>query len=100
MAGQFRGSRRGFKKPAAIAGRGVLESVRTEGPFNEWVGMPPYFLHHVMIEGEEYTYLSGDKTLEIETGKKVAFRYKETSKGRMIEKRSLGVVIDPSELGY
>ncbi|MFW1678574.1 hypothetical protein ACFVYJ_12460 [Pontibacter sp. JAM-7] len=100
MAGQFRGSRRGFKKAVANAGRGVMESVRTDGPFTEWVGMPPYYIHHLLIEGEEYSYLTAEKELEIPLGKKVAFRYKETSKGKMIEKRSLGVVIDPSELGY
>jgi len=43
--------------------------------------------------------LSADAALGIDLGKKVTFRYKETQKGNIIEKRSLGIVIDPSELG-
>ena len=96
MAGNFRGGRRG-KAPKSI-GRGILEAVTTDGPHNEWVGMPPYYIHHLTIDSEEYSYISPDPELEIELGKKVTFRYKESSKGKMIDKRSLGVVIDPSEL--
>tara|TARA_R110001583_G_scaffold79786_2_gene215225 strand:+ start:3001 stop:3297 length:297 start_codon:yes stop_codon:yes gene_type:complete len=97
MAGNFKRGRGKAPAPKLI-GRGVLESVETEGPFNEWVGMPPYYMHQLNIEGEFYSYLSGDKDLEIEPGKKVTFRYKIFKEKKMIDKRSLGVVIDPSEL--
>ena len=99
MAGNYKsGPGRGrFKKPATI-GRGTLEAVRTEGPHNEWLGMPPYYIHYLMMEGAEYNYLSADAELGIDLGKKITFRYKDTQKGNIIEKRSLGIVIDPSEL--
>ena len=100
MAGNFKGRRGGYNKQQKLAGRGVLESVETEGPFTEWVGMPPYFIHKIQVDGEAFSYLSADQDLGIELGKKVTFRYKETSKGKFIDKRSLGIVIDPSELGY
>ena len=96
MAG-FKGGRRGYKAPKLI-GRGALEAVTTDGPHTEWLGMPPYYIHTLTIEGEDYSYLSPDEALGIDIGKKVTFRYRETKKGRFIEKRSLGVVIDPSEL--
>ena len=100
MPSNFKGRRGGYKKPQKLSGRGVLEGIETEGPFNEWVGMPPYYIHNIQVDGQPYAYLSGDKDLGIEIGKKVTFRYKETSKGNYIDKRSLGIVIDPSELGY
>lgn len=96
MAG-FKGGRGGYKKPKNI-GRGMLESVMTDGPHNDWLGMPPYWIHSLTIDGEAYTYFSDDKELGIDEGKKVTFRYRDTKKGVVIEKRSLGVVIDPSEL--
>ncbi|BFM17845.1 hypothetical protein R50073_40280 [Maricurvus nonylphenolicus] len=96
MAGNFK---RGRGKPQTHIGRGVLESVKTDGPHNEWLGMPPYYMHYLSVDGEEYSYLSGDEDLGIEIGKKVTFRYRETKKGKAIDKRSLGVVIDPSDLG-
>lgn len=95
MAGNFR---RGKQKPQTLIGRGILESVSTEGPFTEWLGMPPYYMHYIEVDGERYSYLSGDPQLGIELGKKVTFRYRQTQKGMAIDKRSLGVVIDPSEL--
>lgn len=100
MAGNFRGGpgRGRYKTPKSI-GRGVLEAVETDGPHTEWLGMPPYYIHHLKVDAEDYSYLSPDAELGIEIGKKVTFRYKETKKGKMIDKRSLGVVIDPSELG-
>jgi hypothetical protein len=99
MANDFRGrSKPGREKKKPNIGRGVLEAVETEGPFNEWVGMPPYYIHKLTIESEHYSYLSPAKKMEIELGKKVTFRFNETVKGKMIDKRSLGVVIDPSEL--
>lgn len=95
MAGNFK---RGRGKPEKLLGRGLLEASTTEGPFTEWLGMPPYYIHHLTIDGESYSYLSGEEKLEIALGKKVAFRYRLTVKGKAIDKRSLGVVIDPSEL--
>lgn len=91
--------RPGYKKtnPKKVA-RGIMEAVKTEGPYNDWVGMPQYYIHHITVDSEEYRYLSPDKELGIELGKKVTFRYKETSKDNLIDKNSLGVVIDPSEL--
>lgn len=96
MAG-FKGGRRGYKAPKNI-GRGILEAKSADGPHTEWLGMKPYYLHTLVIEDKEYTYLSDDEELGIDIAKKVTFRYKETKKGNFIEKRSLGVVIDPSEL--
>ncbi len=98
MAGNFSRGRGRAKIPKLI-GRGQLQAAVTEGPHNDWVGMPPYYTHTLTIDGEAYHYISGDKVLEIEIGKKVTFRYKETKDNKMIDKRSLGVLIDPSELG-
>ncbi|MCW8886214.1 MAG: hypothetical protein OQK12_13335, partial [Motiliproteus sp.] len=66
------------KTPKKVA-RGILEAVETEGPFNDWVGMPQYYIHVLAVDSEGYRYLSPDKELGIELGKKVTFRYKETS---------------------
>ena len=96
MAG-YKGGRRGYKVPKKI-GRGILEANSTDGPHTEWLGMQPYYIHNLTIDGEEYSYLSDDKELGIDIGKKVTYRHKETKQGNMIEKRSLGTVIDPSEL--
>ena len=96
MAG-FKGGRRGYKAPKNI-GRGILETVSADGPHTEWLGMQPYYIHTLCIDGEEYSYLSSDQKLGIDIGKKVTFRYKITKNGNAIEKRSLGIVIDPSEL--
>lgn len=91
--------RSGYKRanPKKV-GRGIMEAVKTEGPYNDWVGMPQYYIHRITVDSEEFSYLSPDKELPIEIGKKVTFRYKETTKEKMIDKNSLGVVIDPSEL--
>ncbi|MEH6519241.1 MAG: hypothetical protein V7742_21385 [Halioglobus sp.] len=95
MAG-FKGGRRGYKAPKQI-GRGILEAISTEGPHTEWLGMKPYYIHTLTIEGIDYSYLSDDADLGIDIGKKTTFRHKDTKQGQMIEKRSLGVLIDPSE---
>ena len=96
MAG-FKGGGRGYKVPKKI-GRGILEAKSTEGPHTEWLGMKPYYIHTLIVDGTEYSYLCDDEDLGIDIGKKVTFRHKDTKQGEMIEKRSLGVVIDPSEL--
>ncbi|WP_290698151.1 hypothetical protein [Amphritea sp.] len=97
MARNFKGP--GHKSPnPKLVGRGIMEAIDTEGPFNDWVGMPQYYIHHLTVDSQSYRYLSPDKILGIELGKKVTFRYKETAKDKFIDKNSLGVVIDPSEL--
>ena len=95
MARNFKGRANSNPK---LVGRGTLENIDTDGPHNDWVGMPPYYIHHLSVDSVAYSYLSPDKELEIELGKKVTFRYKETAQGKIIDKRSLGIVIDPSEL--
>jgi hypothetical protein len=95
MAG-FKGGRRGYKAPKNI-GRGILEATIADGPHTEWLGMAPYYIHTLTIDSIDYSYLSDDKELGIDIGKKVTFRHRDTQKGNMIEKRSLGIVIDPSE---
>ena len=97
MAGNFKRGRGRAQNPKLI-GRGELQAVDTTGPHNDWVGMPPYYTHILTIDDEPYNYISGDKALEIELGKTVTFRYKEAKTMKIIDKRSLGVVIDPSEL--
>jgi hypothetical protein len=98
MAGNFKGrGGRGFKKPKSI-GRGVFSCVTTDGPHTEWLGMPPYYIHQLTIDDIKYTYFSPDEKITIELGKTVTFRFRETKKGKVIDKNSLGVVIDPSEL--
>ena len=62
MAGNFRGGRGRGRVPKLI-GRGILESVKTDGPHNDWVGMPPYYIHHLSVDGESYSYLSPDPDL-------------------------------------
>lgn len=81
-----------------LSARGIMEEIKTEGPFNDWVGMPQYYIHHITVDAEAYSYQSIDKDLGIELGKKVTFRYRETAKGNIVDKNSLGIVIDPSEL--
>ena len=93
-----RGRSKFGKANQKLSARGQLEEVVTEGPFNDWVGMPQYYEHHITVDGEKYRYRSLDQELGIELGKKVTFRYREASKEKMIDKNSLGVVIDPSEL--
>lgn len=98
MAGKFNNYSRSAKKPEKNIGKGVLEKVTTAGPHSKWVGMPPYYIHTLTVEGTDYTYLTGDKELEIPVGEMVTFRYQEYKTGLSIDKRSLGIVIDPSTL--
>lgn len=93
----FKGSQHGYKAPKKI-GRGVLEAKSTDGPHTEWLGMKPHYIHTLTIDGQKYRYWSDDKELGIDIGKKVTYRHKDTKQGSIIEKRSLGVVIDPSAL--
>jgi len=90
-------ARKPFQKAKAMQGRGTLAAVSADGPHVEWLGMPEYYIHTLEIEGSEYAYFSADKALEMEVGSYVCFRYRETKKGLYIEKRSLGIAIDPAE---
>lgn len=35
-----------------LQGKGELQSVKTEGPYVEWVGKPEFYRHTVEIEGK------------------------------------------------
>ncbi len=88
------------KREPKLQGRGTLESVNTDGPHSDWLGMPDYYIHTLMVDGDEYKYLSADPKLDVNTGDTVVFRYKETGKvkkERRIDKRSLGIYIDPAQ---
>ncbi len=88
------------KREPKLEGRGVLEALSTDGPHTEWLGMPDYYIHTLLVAGEEYKYLTPDKELEVSVGNTVVFRYKEmgkTKKEKRIDKRSLGIYIDPSQ---
>ncbi|MFT7177998.1 MAG: hypothetical protein ACI9EP_000489 [Oceanospirillaceae bacterium] len=90
-------ARKPFVKAKAIQGRGYLLSVATDGPHVEWLGMPEYYIHTLVIAEQEYAYFSASKALEFEVGAYVCFRCRESKKGFYIEKRSLGIAIDPAE---
>jgi hypothetical protein len=90
-------ARKPYVKAKAIQGRGHLQSVTTDGPHVEWLGMPEYFIHTLVIADQEYAYFSAGKALEFEIGAYVCFRCRESKKGFYIEKRSLGIAIDPAE---
>ncbi|CAM3639267.1 hypothetical protein [Parendozoicomonas haliclonae] len=92
-------SNRGFsRRKPKLQGRGTLENVVTDGPHSDWLGMPDYYLHTLTVEGEDYKYLSGDEKLEVNVGDLVCFRYQEMGKEKRIDKRSLGIAIDPATL--
>ena len=90
-------ARKPYVKAKAIQGRGHLQSVATDGPHVEWLGMPEYYIHTLVIAEQEYAYFSASKALEFEVGAYVCFRCRESKKGFYIEKRSLGIAIDPAE---
>ncbi|MCM2130157.1 hypothetical protein [Larsenimonas rhizosphaerae] len=92
MAG-FRG--RGPRQPKPEA-RGTLEHLEREGPFKEWLGMPDLYRYTLTVNGETYSHQVEDTELAVKEGDYVVFRYKETKAGRWIERRSLGVAIDPA----
>ena len=90
-------ARKPFVKAKSMQGRGHLQSVTTNGPHVEWLGMPEYYIHTLVIADQEYAYFSDGKALEFEIGAYVCFRCRESKKGFYIEKRSLGIAIDPAE---
>ena len=90
-------ARKPYVKAKAMQGRGHLQSVATDGPHVEWLGMPEYYIHTLVIAEQEYDYFSATKALEFEAGAYVCFRFRESKKGFYIEKRSLGIAIDPAE---
>lgn len=77
-------------------GKGTLETVKTEGPFIEWVGKPEYYRHYLTIDGNEYRYESDTTDLGVELGDMVVFRYIDHKDGLIIDRRSLGKWIDPA----
>ncbi|MFQ3310364.1 hypothetical protein ABXT70_11280 [Candidatus Njordibacter sp. Uisw_039] len=90
-------ARKPYVKAKALQGRGHLQSVATDGPHVEWLGMPEYYIHTLVIAEQEYAYFSANKALEFEVGAYVCFRARESKNGFYIEKRSLGIAIDPAE---
>lgn len=88
----FRRGKKGFQKHQ---GKGLLEEAQTEGPYIEWVGMPEYYLHHLLIDGKQYSYQAPEQTLDVGIGEQVVFRYFETANGLKIDRKSLGRWIDP-----
>lgn len=95
MAGKFRPGARRTRTPK-LQGKGTLESVATEGPFQEWLGMPELYRHSLMVDGTEYSYQTEEPELSVSVGDIVVFRYKETAKGSWIDRNSLGIWIDPA----
>ena len=61
-------ARKPFVKAKAMQGRGHLQSVTTDGPHVEWLGMPEYYIHALVIAEQEYAYFSANKDLEFELG--------------------------------
>ncbi len=92
-------SNRGFsRRKPKLQGRGKLEAVATDGPHSDWLGMPDYYIHTLIVEGEEYKYLCAEKQLDVNVGDLICFRYSETTREKRIDKRSLGIAIDPATL--
>ena len=92
-------SNRGFsRRKPKLQGRGKLENVVSDGPHSDWLGMPDYYIHTLTVDGEDYKYLSSDKDLDVSIGDLVCFRYQEAGKEKRIDKRSLGIAIDPATL--
>lgn len=95
MAGNFRPGARRQRVPK-LQGKGKLESVVTEGPFQEWLGMPELYRHALVVDGVTYSYQTEDPELSVSVGDIVVFRYKENKQGNWIDRNSLGVWIDPA----
>ncbi|WP_106477477.1 hypothetical protein [Phytohalomonas tamaricis] len=94
MAAGFR--RSGRRRQPKLEARGRLDSIEREGPFKEWLGMPDLYRHNLVVDGEPYSYQVEDAELPVSVGDYVVFRYKETKAGNWIDRRSLGIAIDPA----
>ncbi|MFG1489133.1 hypothetical protein ABMA58_07765 [Oceanospirillum sp. HFRX-1_2] len=94
MAGFRPGARR--QRVPKLQGKGTLESVVTEGPFQEWLGMPELYRHALVVDGVTYSYQTEEPELSVSVGDIVVFRYKENKQGNWIDRNSLGVWIDPA----
>ncbi len=90
----------GFRrnKVQKLQGKGELASVKTEGPYIEWVGKPEFYRHTLEIDGNTYRYESDSTDLGVEIGEVVVFRYVDHKDGLVIDRRSLGRWIDPASL--
>jgi hypothetical protein len=84
------------RKPEKIQGKGTLEGISSDGPHREWLGMPAYYIHTLTIDAQEYAFISTEPALEVSIGDTVTFRYSQTGNTRRIDKRSLGISIDPT----
>ncbi len=84
------------KRPQKQQAKGTLNKIDTDGPHSEWLGMPDYYIHTLSVDEEEYSYLSSDEILDVKVGDIVVFRYQEVGKSKRIDKRSLGIWIDPA----
>lgn len=83
------------RKPK-LQGRGTLQAIESNGPLSDWLGMPDYYIHTLTVDDESYRYLTADATLDVTIGDNVCFRYQEVGEERRIDRRSLGIAIDPS----
>ena len=99
MAGNFRPGARRPRAPK-LQGKGKLESVVTEGPFQEWLGMPELYRHALTVDGVIYSYQTEDPELSVHEGDIVVFRYKENKQGNWIDRNSLGIWIDPATYNH
>lgn len=88
----------GFRrnKIQKLQGKGLLESIETEGPFIEWVGRPEVFKHKLVISGLQYRYESDSTDVGVIVGDQVVFRYVDHKDGLIVDRRSLGKWIDPA----
>ena len=93
-------ARGGFRRNKAqkLQGKGELTSVKTEGPYIEWVGKPEFYRHTLEIDGNTYRYESDSDDVGVSIGEIVVFRYVDHKDGLVIDRRSLGKWIDPATL--
>ncbi|WP_426417835.1 hypothetical protein [Aestuariirhabdus sp. LZHN29] len=90
-------NRRNFsKRPPKQQAKGTLKQIETDGPHSEWLGMPDYFIHTLTVDDEQYSYLSAAEVLDVKVGDIVVFRFQVVGDSNRIDKRSLGLWIDPA----
>lgn len=90
-------NKRSFSKRAPKQqAKGTLQHIETDGPHSEWLGMPDYFIHTLSVDDIKYSYLSSAEVLDVKVGDIIVFRFQEIGKSNRIDKRSLGLWIDPA----
>ena len=92
--GFYRKGKKGHRKQQ---GKGTLERMSVQGPYIEWVGLPEYYLHSLVIDSQEYRYQDREQVLDLVVGDLVVFRFFHSPEGLTIDRRSLGRWIDPSK---